>query len=195
MIKSAFSILAVAAVAGIALTPVAASAATAGPAALAYSSSPDAIVQTPTTVTFAVTTGLLTITAPGAVDLGDVAPGGTASGTMTAVVVTDDRAALNSVWAVTASMTDLTTGAASPAETIPASNTTYDPGTITNTGTVTVGPASAPPIALGLGAVPVVVGTGVIGDNTATWTPTIAITIPAAAVTGPYTGTLSQSVS
>ena len=56
MVKRAFSILAVTAAAGIALTPVAASAATAGPAVLATSSSPGRAAATRnTTVTFTVT--------------------------------------------------------------------------------------------------------------------------------------------
>lgn len=38
-------------------------------------------------------------------------------------------------------------------------------------------------------------GTAGVGENTATWNPTIAVAIPAAAVGGDYTGTLTQSVT
>jgi hypothetical protein len=34
-----------------------------------------------------------------------------------------------------------------------------------------------------------------VGDNTASWNPTVAINVPASAVGGTYTGTLTHSVS
>src|ERR1700749_3616947 len=64
-----------------------------------------------TTVTFTVTTGGLTMTAPPSADLGSAAPGGTISGTLagtsgTNTVVTDLRATLGGTWTATASSTD-----------------------------------------------------------------------------------------
>ena len=47
-----------------------------------------------TTVTFAVTSGALSMTAPATANLGSGAPGTTISGELGAVTVTDDRAAL-----------------------------------------------------------------------------------------------------
>jgi hypothetical protein len=206
MIKSAFSILAVTAAAGIALTPVAASAAT-RPAVLAISHT--AIGGDPdTTVTFTVTSaGTLSMTAPASVNLGTGAVGGTITGVLSGVgpdpvpvptVVTDDRALDAASWTVTASSSDWTTGAGLPVETIPAADVTYAPGTIATTGVIT---ATGTDITLANAAAPpaldptVVAGTAGIGDNSATWNPTIAVHVPAGAVAGDYTGTLTQSVA
>jgi hypothetical protein len=106
--------------------------------------------------------------------------------------VTDDRALLSASWTVTAASTDWTTGGGTPAETIPATDAGYDPGSITTTGTIT---ATGTSITLSNTAAPVVTGTDGVGDNTASWNPTISIAVPAAAVGGTYAGTLTQSVS
>jgi hypothetical protein len=198
MVKTAISILAVMAAAGIALTPVAASAAT-RPAVLATSSTtgggdPD------TTVTFTVTsTGALSMTAPTSVDLGTGAVGDTISGNLGGpVTVTDNRALDAAAWTVTASSTNWTTGAGTGTETIPAGDVTYAPGTIGTTGVIT---ATGSTITLANAAVlpavnpTVVAGTAGVGDNSATWDPTISVAVPAGAVAGAYTGTLTQSVA
>ena len=193
MIKSAFSMLAAAAVTGIALTPGVASAASgapAVPAVLANSSTPGG--DPATTVTFAVTTGAISLTAPVSADLGTGAPGTTITGTAGPVVVTDDRAADDSGWAVTASASDWTTGTGTTPETIPATDVTYDPGSITTTGTVST---TGTPITLANTPATVVTATGIFGDNTATWTPALAVTVPATAVGGTYTATLTQSLT
>jgi hypothetical protein len=203
MIKSAFSILAVTAAAGIALTPVAASAAT-RPVVLAISHTA-AVGDPDTTVTFTVTSaGTLSMTAPDSVDLGTGAVGGTITGVLggggagsVPTVVTDDRALDAASWTVTASSTNWTTGAGTPTERIPAADVSYDPGTITTTGVIT---ATGTTIALANSTLPaldntVVAGTNGIGDNSATWDPIISVAVPAGAVAGAYTGTLTQSVA
>ncbi len=195
MVKTAFSILAVTAAAGIALTPVAASAATAGPAVLAHSSSPSA-GDPDTTVTFTVTSGALSMTAPATVDLGSGAPGTTITGALGAVIVTDDRALLAASWIATASSTDWTTGGATPAETIPATDVGYDPGLHHHDGDHHRhrDPRHAGP-RRSVRCAAVVTGTAGVGNNTATWNPAISVAVPASAVGGTYTGTLTQSVS
>ncbi len=194
MFISVFRILAAAFAMGIALSPGAASAAMLHPAALAYSSSSAPPGGDPdTTVTFAVTSGELSMTAPTAANLGSAPPGGTASGALGAVTVTDDRALLSASWTATAEETDWTTGASSTPETIPAADGTYTPGSITTTGTVTS--VTGTPITLSSTVAKTVVTGSGVGDNTASWNPTIAVAIPAAAVNGTYTGTLTQSVS
>jgi hypothetical protein len=202
MVKTAFSILAVTAVAGIALTPVAASAATAGPAALALSSSPAQAgpgLPEDTTVTFSVTTGTLTITAPATVALPDGAPGTTITGPVGPVTVTDNRALLAAAWTATLSSTPWTTGGATTAETIPVSDVGYAVGPITTTGTITATGTDHPAgVAAGdLSGTPqtVVTGTAGVGDNSATWNPTLSVAVPASAVGGAYTGTITHSVS
>ena len=204
MVKTAFSILAVTAAAGIALTPVAASAATAGPAVLAYSSSSNASDPN-TTVTFTVTVGALSLTAPDTVNLGSGAPGTTSPGVLgggaagPSVVVTDDRALLTASWIATASASSWTTGSATPAEIIPVTDVGYTVGPITTTGTITATATNrlAGTVAGDLSGAPqaVVTGTAGVGDNTAGWDPAISVAVPASAVGGIYTGTLTQSVS
>lgn len=145
-----------------------------------------------TTVTFEVNVGELSMTAPASSNLGSGDPGTTISGALGSVSVTDDRAALDASWTVTASSTDFTTGGGTPAETIPATDATYDPGVITTTGTVT---ATGSSITLSGTPQTVVTGSDIVGDNTATWNPTVAVAVPASAVGGAYTGTLTQSVA
>jgi hypothetical protein len=191
MIKSAFSILAAAAATGIALIPGIASAAPAVPAVLANSSTLGS-GDPNTVVTFSVTTGALSMTAPPTAALGSGAPGTTITGALGAVAVTDDRALLTASWTATASSTNWTTGSGTPAETIPATDVGYNPGSITTTGTIT---ATGTPITLANTPAPVVTGTAGVGNNTASWNPNIAVAVPAAAVGGTYTGTLTQSVA
>jgi hypothetical protein len=145
-----------------------------------------------TTVTFAVTSGARTMTAPTTANLGSGAPGTTITGEIGAVTVTDTRALLSAAWTATASSTAFTTGAATPNETIPATDATYSPGTITTTGTITATPTE---ITLDGEPQTVVTGTAGVGNNTASWDPTLAVAVPAQAVGGTYTGTLTQSVS
>jgi hypothetical protein len=188
MRKSVGLALSAAAVIGAALAPAAASAATAGPVMRAAPPGGDPS----TTVTFAVTSGLLTMTAPTAASLGSGAPGGTISAPLGTVQVTDNRALLNASWAVTASSSNFTTGTATTAETIPAGDATYAPGAVTTTGTITVAPST---ITLSNSPQTVMAASSGNGDNTASWNPTIAVAVPAAAVTGTYTATLTHSVT
>jgi hypothetical protein len=194
MRKSVGLALSVAAVIGATLAPAAASAATGGPVmrtaraarAARAGSDPD------TTVTFAVTSGLLTMTAPTAASLGSGAPGSTISGALGTVQVTDNRALLNASWTVSASSSNFTTGTATPAETIPVGDATYAPGTVTTTGTISVTPST---ITLSNSPQAVMTASSGNGDNTASWNPTESVAVPVTAVTGTYTSTLTHSVS
>jgi len=149
--------------------------------------------SSPTTTTFTVNTGALTITVPTSAVLGSGAPGTTIGPTALGVVtVTDNRALLLATWTATVSSTTFVTGAGSAAETIPVADATYVTGTPTHTGLVVVTPT--PTLTLAVASQTVVTGAGV-GNNSAAWNPTIAIAVPAAAVTGLYTGTISHSVA
>lgn len=154
--------------------------------------SASAALDPDTTVSFTVSSGALTLSTPVSVDLGSGGSGTTISGAMGPATVTDDRALLSASWTVTSASSDFTTGAATPAETIPASDVGYDPGSITTTGTIT---ATGTPITLSGTATPVVTGSDGVGDNTASWDPVISVAVPASAVGGTYTGTVTQSVS
>jgi hypothetical protein len=170
------------------LTPIAAWAAVTSPAALSAPGPGDPN----TTVTFTVTSGALAMTAPATADLGSGTPGSTISSALGTVTVTDNRALLSAAWTATASSTDFTTAAASADETIPASDVSYTPGSITTTGTIT---ATGTDITLAGTPKTVVTGTAGVGDNTASWDPVLDVSVPAATVGGVYTGTLTQSVA
>lgn len=145
-----------------------------------------------TTVTFTVTSGALAMTAPAASDLGSGAPGSTISSDLGTVTVTDNRALIGAAWTATASSTDFTTGAGTPAESIPASDVNYNPGEITTTGTIT---ATGTTVTLSGSPQAVVTGTAGVGNNTASWDPGMVVSVPNGNVGGVYTGTLTQSVS
>ena len=165
-------------------------AALSGPAAVTANAPPGGDPNT--TVTFAVTSGLLTLTAPGTANLGTALPGHTLTGNLGQMVVTDNRALASATWTVTASSTNFTTGGGSGSETIPATAADYDPGEVATTGTITatgiISPLSGTPT-------PVLAGTAGIGNNTATWNPVLGVDIPPAAVGGDYSATLTQSVA
>ena len=193
MLKFVFRSLTAAAVMGIALSPVAASAAPLTQGALGVSQTPSG-TDPDTTVTFSVTVGALTMTAPGSVNLGTGSPGTTISGQLGEVVVTDATASLAASWTATASSTNwlLVGGTNTAAETIPAGDVTYDPGDVSHTGTITVTPHT---IQLSGTAQTVVAGTAGVGNNSATWNPNLEVAVPSAAVGGDYSATLTQSVS
>jgi hypothetical protein len=150
--------------------------------------------SSPTTATFTVNAGALTITAPSTAVLGSGAPGTTIGPTaLGTVTVTDSRALLVATWTATVSSTTFVTGGASAAETIPASDATYTTGIVTPTGVIVATPI--PTVTLSGTAQTVVAGTVGVGNNSATWHPTVAIAVPASAVTGLYTGTISHSVA
>lgn len=150
-----------------------------------------------TITTFTVNTAGLTITAPGTSDLGSGSAGTAISAALGDVTVTDARALLTASWVATVTSSDFTTGGATPAETVPVADVSYWSGPLTastGTGTFTRGQpdaAAAVPIE---GATAMTLTAGV-GDNTATWDPTLVVHVPAAAVGGVYTGTVTHSVA
>jgi hypothetical protein len=198
MAKIAFrAVLAAAAVTAIGLMPTAASAATAARSvpngnAIAYSYTAPGGGDPDTTVTFTVTSGALSMTAPASADLGSGAPGSTISGSLGAVTVFDNRALLAASWIVTAAASGWITGTGTGPETIAATDVQYDPGSISTTGVIN---ATGTPITLAGSAATVVTGTSGVGNNTATWNPTLSVSVPSSAPGGVYTGTLSHSVS
>jgi len=148
-----------------------------------------------TTVTFSINVGGLSMTGPASAALGAGGPGTTIGPSpIGAVTVTDIRAGLDVAWTATASSTDFTTGTATPAETIPVADVTYNPGLLTSTtGTGTFTPSTA--FALSGAPQTTVAATAITGNDTAIWDPALTVAVPAAAVGGVYTGTLTQSVA
>jgi hypothetical protein len=148
--------------------------------------------QSAATVT--VTGGALSITVPSdAGNLGtrsDTVLGGTISGPLGVVQVSDARsAAAGSGW-VASVIASAFTPPAGP--TIAASAVAYTAGTITKVGTATF--TANDPSNL-TGVVAAVTATGITGDNSATWNPTITVTVPGGVAAGVYSATITHSVA
>jgi hypothetical protein len=146
-----------------------------------------------TTATITVQGGALAITVPtDAGNLGsraDTVTGGIISGPLGQVQVNDARsAAAGSGW-VASVIASAFTPPAGPA--IPASAVSYTAGPITKVGTATY--TANDPANL-TGVAPAVTATGITGDNSATWTPTINVAVPGGIAAGVYSATITHSV-
>jgi hypothetical protein len=146
-----------------------------------------------TTATITVQGGALSITVPtDAGSLGtliDTVGGGTVSGSLGQVQVNDARgAAAGSGWVASVISTAFTPPSG---PTIAASALGYTAGTITKTGTATYTANNPADLT---GAVPVVTATGITGDNSATWTPTISVAVAGGTIANVYSATITHSV-
>jgi hypothetical protein len=116
--------------------------------------------------------------------------GGTISGQLGEVQVSDARAAAaGSGWVATVISTAFTPPSG---PTIGAAAVGYTAGAITKVGTATFtanNPANL------TGVVAAVTATGITGDNSATWDPTINVFVAGGMAAGVYSGTITQSVS
>jgi hypothetical protein len=144
--------------------------------------------------------GTLSITVPASVSLSAGTPidATSFSATMGDVTVTDTRASVLNGWTATVAATDFTTGQGSTHETIPRSSLSYWSGASTATsgaGVFVPGQANALVAAPLSGTVTAFSTTGVTGGTSATWRPTIVVSIPAGVVVGTYQGTITHSVS
>jgi hypothetical protein len=145
------------------------------------------------TATVTVTGGALSITVP--VDAGSLGSrvntvgGGTISGALGQVQVNDARsAAAGSGWVVTVISTAFTPPSG---PTIAASAVGYTAGAITKTGTATFTANNPGNLT---GAVAAVTATGITGDNSATWNPTINVAVPGGTIANVYSATITHSV-
>jgi len=146
-----------------------------------------------TPMSLTLTGGSLSITVPtAAANLGthvNTVAGGTISGPLGEVQVLDARSpAAGSGWVASAISTAFTP-ASGP--TIAASLVGYTAGPIVKVGTATY--TANDPLALD-GLVPVVTATGITGDNSATWNPTINVGVAGGKAAGVYTATITHSV-
>ena len=145
------------------------------------------------TVTVTVVGGVLSMTAPASASLGSAAPGGTTSANLGTVQVTDDRG-FGATWTATVAATAFTTGAGTPTETISVRRVTYGISALSQT----TGPATftfVPLTRLDVTPQAIVSVTNVTGNTTAAWNPLINVSVPATAVGGLYTATITHSVS
>jgi hypothetical protein len=137
--------------------------------------------------------GFLSITVPAdAGNLGtriNTVGGGTISGSLGQVQVSDARsAAAGSGWITSVISSAFTP---TPGTAIAASAVSYSAGTITKVGTATY-TANNPGNLTGVS--PAVTATGITGDNSATWNPTISVAVPGGAVAGLYSAIITHSV-
>jgi hypothetical protein len=155
--------------------------------------SPASAVPGVTTATITVQGGSLSITVPtGAGNLGsavNTVSGEVIAGPLGQVQVNDARsAAAGSGW-VASVIASAFTPPAGPA--IAASAVSYTAGTITKVGTATY-TANDPGNLTGVA--PAVTATGITGDNSATWNPTINVAVPGGMAAGVYSATITHSV-
>ncbi len=146
-----------------------------------------------TTASVTVTGGSLTISAPAAAgSLGSISnsvSGGTISGALGQVQVNDARsAAAGSGWVASVISTAFTPSAG---PTIAASAVSYTAGPITKTGTATY-TANNPGNLTGASAA--VTATGITGDNSATWNPTINVAVAGGTIATTYSAIITHSV-
>jgi hypothetical protein len=151
-------------------------------------------VAAETSATVTVTGGALSISVPvNAGSLGtraDTVSGGTISGPLGQVQVTDARsAAAGSGWVATVISTAFTPPSG---PTIGAAAVGYTAGPITKVGTATF--TANDPANL-TGVVSAVTATGITGNNSATWNPTINVFVAGGMAAGVYSGTITHSVS
>jgi hypothetical protein len=138
--------------------------------------------------------GALSISVPAMANLGSVAAGAAnVSAHLGEITVTDNRDASPAAWTVTVSSTSFTTGGATAPETIAKGSVRYSPGSATSTtGNATFTPGTAGNLSSARTAFSASDGTG---NNSATWNPTITVTLPAGVVVGTYTATITHSVA
>ncbi len=147
----------------------------------------------PTSATVTITGGVLAISVPAAAgNLGtraNTVSQGVISGALGQVQVSDARsAAAGSGWVASAISTAFTPPSG-PA--LAASLVSYTVGSIAKIGTATY-TANDPSSLTGVAAV--VTATGITGDNSATWNPTINVSVPGGMAAGVYSATITHSV-
>jgi large repetitive protein len=145
------------------------------------------------TATVTIVGGALSITAPASTSLGSADPGGTISAGLGTVQVTDDRG-FGASWTATVSATAFITGNGTPPEIIPVGDASYGiSGFTQTTGSATF--SAVPLTNLSVAPQAVVTAANVAGNTTASWDPLIDVHVPASAVAGTYTATITHSVA
>ena len=152
---------------------------------------PTTAMAADTDTTFSITSGSLSLTAATSAPLGDDVSGTTTfSGSLGLVSVTDERGS-DVAWDAVGSSTAFTgarlTGASS------STAVSYTGGVVTASLGTIVGPGTA--TTLTTTPASVVAPTAILGNNTASWEPTLDVTMPASALADDYTGTVTTSVS
>jgi hypothetical protein len=140
-----------------------------------------------TVTTFELTGGPLTLSTAGTATLAAGTTGDlSVTGSLGDTTVTDPRG-VETGWIVTTSSTSFLNGAT----TITPADVAYASGAVAETGTVDVATTDLEDMTV---ATAVATATA-SGNNIATWNPTLTVTLPASALAGTYTGTITTSVA
>jgi hypothetical protein len=151
-----------------------------------------------TIATFTVEAGGLAVTVPTstvALDTGTVSTGASSAvGQLGPITITDTRGAMGSTWITTWSSTTFLTGTGSANEAISFDRIFYASGAATATsGTGTFAPLTSTPMNTAPAGRTVSWAAG-MGNNSATWNPTLSFSLLSTQVAGTYTGTITLSV-
>jgi hypothetical protein len=145
-----------------------------------------------TSATVTVDAGVLSITVPETAALSTVLPGQNSIATLGVTKVADTRAGTAN-WTATVTLTAMTGNVGGSTVTIPSTGAEYLAGTATTTGTSTL---ATPTTVTNLSTAKTSEATtGVNGNNSASWTATLTVPIPAQVLAGTYSGVMTQSVS
>lgn len=178
------------------LTPVVLFTALASGALALGVATPASAADTP--VEFTVIAGALAISAPGAVAFGavtDSVEGAVLSQSLGLVTVTDARGGTGRSWTATA-VSSAYTSLGSPD--LAAAGATYASGSITS---VKAGGVTAPGVFTSGGLVnigtsrSVVSATGITANEASSWSPAVAVAVPAGTASGVYAGFVTHSVA
>jgi len=142
-----------------------------------------------TATTFVLAGGSLAVTvAPTAILTAGVTGASSVSGSLGPVSVSDARG--NKVgWTVSDVSTTFTGPQGSTSTAV-----SYNSGAVTKTGTITATSSGATTLTAATPAA-VVTGTAASGNNTATWTPTLTVSLPTSALADTYSGTVTTSIA
>jgi hypothetical protein len=141
-----------------------------------------------TVTTFTLTGGSLTLAVQPTAALTDGATSvgtSTIAGSLGASSVTDDRGGIGG-WVVSGASTGFTGPSTASVSVM------YSTLAVVETGTNTVAAADADTV-IG-SATPLLTATAVSGNNTASWTPGLKVNLPAGALAGAYSGTVTTSI-
>jgi hypothetical protein len=157
---------------------------------------PTAANAADTNVTFTLSGGSLTLSAPGSASLtaaGNLGVTGTSvSGSLGSSTVTDSRGSLAHTVTVNMSSTDFTDAAS---DVIAKSNAAGSSGATVPTGVAVAVPTLTGQTIGASGGATILQLTGVVGAASTTYNPTVTVTIPANAIAGSYSGTITQTAS
>ncbi len=148
-----------------------------------------------TPTTFLLAAGTLSISAPASSNLGNPtvnAGDPSFSAQLGTVTVTDTRGALVASWTATVSSTDFTTGGGTSNEKVTNASVSYASGLLSTSGAGVFTPQLGATLSTSRAAATLTAG---IGNNSASWNPTLTFTLQASQVAGTYTGTVTHSVA